>query len=77
MRPERKWGKSYPRGSAVREISTSIITCYCFLDPIAPASCGSKGATKPFFRELFKRKRCLMPMPDYYEWQETPHGKQP
>jgi putative SOS response-associated peptidase YedK len=33
--------------------------------------------TKPFFREPFKSKRCLMPMSGYYEWQDTPHGKQP
>jgi putative SOS response-associated peptidase YedK len=33
--------------------------------------------TKPFFRESFKRKRCLMPISGYYEWQNTPHGKQP
>lgn len=34
-------------------------------------------ATKPFFREPFKTKRCLMPMSGYYEWQDTPQGKQP
>jgi putative SOS response-associated peptidase YedK len=33
--------------------------------------------TKPFFREPFKRRRCLMPLSGYYEWQSTPHGKQP
>jgi putative SOS response-associated peptidase YedK len=33
--------------------------------------------TKPFFRDSFKRKRCLMPISGYYEWQDTPHGKQP
>jgi len=33
--------------------------------------------TKPFFREPFKRKRCLMPISGYYEWQDTPQGKQP
>jgi putative SOS response-associated peptidase YedK len=33
--------------------------------------------TKPFFREPFKRRRCLMPMSGYYEWQNTSHGKQP
>src|ERR1700750_1632142 len=33
--------------------------------------------TKPFFREPFKKKRCLMPVSGYYEWQDTPHGKQP
>jgi putative SOS response-associated peptidase YedK len=34
-------------------------------------------ATKPFFREPFKRKRCLMPVSGYFEWQDTPGGKQP
>jgi putative SOS response-associated peptidase YedK len=32
---------------------------------------------KPAFREPFKRRRCLMPLSGYYEWQSTPHGKQP
>jgi putative SOS response-associated peptidase YedK len=34
-------------------------------------------ATKPFFREPFKQKRCLMPVSGYYEWEDTPGGKQP
>jgi putative SOS response-associated peptidase YedK len=33
--------------------------------------------TKPFFRDAIKRSRCLIPMSGYYEWQDTPHGKQP
>lgn len=33
--------------------------------------------TKPFFREPFKQRRCLMPLSGYYEWQDTPTGKQP
>src|SRR5262245_41854827 len=33
--------------------------------------------TKPFFREPFKKRRCLMPVSGYFEWQDTPHGKQP
>ena len=33
--------------------------------------------TKPFFRDAFKRNRCLIPMSGYYEWQDTPTGKQP
>ncbi len=28
--------------------------------------------TKPFFREPFKKRRCLMPVSGYYEWQATP-----
>jgi putative SOS response-associated peptidase YedK len=33
--------------------------------------------TKPFFRDAFKRTRCLIPVSGYYEWQDTPGGKQP
>jgi putative SOS response-associated peptidase YedK len=33
--------------------------------------------TKPFFREAFKRTRCIIPASGYYEWQDTPDGKQP
>lgn len=33
--------------------------------------------TKPFFREPFKQRRCLLPLSGYYEWQDTPTGKQP
>ena len=33
--------------------------------------------TKPFFREPFKTKRCLMPVSGYFEWQDTPEGKRP
>ena len=32
---------------------------------------------KPFFREPFKHRRCLIPASGYYEWQDTPSGKQP
>ena len=34
-------------------------------------------AEKPFFREAFKRNRCLIPVSGYYEWQDMPDGKQP
>ena len=33
--------------------------------------------TKPVFRDAFKRTRCLIPMSGYYEWHNTPSGKQP
>jgi len=32
--------------------------------------------TKPFFREAFKRTRCIIPASGYYEWQDMPEGKQ-
>lgn len=34
-------------------------------------------ATKPAFRSVFKSKRCLIPADGFYEWQQTPRGKQP
>jgi putative SOS response-associated peptidase YedK len=33
--------------------------------------------TKSVFRDAFERTRCLVPMSGYYEWQNTPSGKQP
>jgi putative SOS response-associated peptidase YedK len=38
---------------------------------------GDTVAEKPVFREAFQRRRCLMPVSGYYEWQDTPTGKQP
>jgi len=34
-------------------------------------------AKKPFFRAALKRTRCLISVSGYYEWQDTPGGKQP
>lgn len=34
-------------------------------------------AEKPMFRDSFKKRRCLTPASGYYEWHDTPTGKQP
>lgn len=34
-------------------------------------------ATKPAFREAFKRRRCLIPATGFYEWSATTTGKRP
>src|SRR5690349_9600831 len=34
-------------------------------------------ATKPSFREAYKKRRCLVLADGFYEWQKTPDGKQP
>ena len=32
---------------------------------------------RPAFREAFQRRRCLVPVDNFYEWRKTPTGKQP
>lgn len=32
---------------------------------------------KPMFRGPFRRKRCIIPVDSFYEWQKTANGKQP
>ena len=32
---------------------------------------------KPSFRNPFQRRRCLLPVDGYYEWETQPSGKQP
>jgi hypothetical protein len=34
-------------------------------------------ASKPMFRDAFKRHRCIIPASGYYEWNAKPDGKQP
>jgi putative SOS response-associated peptidase YedK len=38
---------------------------------------GETVASRPAFRSAFMRRRCLVPMTGYYEWQQTPAGKVP
>ena len=35
------------------------------------------AATKPMFRDSFKRRRCLIPADGFYEWQRKAKGKLP
>ena len=34
-------------------------------------------ATKPMFRDAFKRRRCVIPMSGFYEWRQMADGEQP
>jgi putative SOS response-associated peptidase YedK len=33
--------------------------------------------TKPAFRDAFQRRRCLVPVDNFYEWKKVASGKQP
>jgi putative SOS response-associated peptidase YedK len=33
--------------------------------------------SKPAFRDAFQRRRCLVPVDNFYEWKKTEAGKQP
>lgn len=33
--------------------------------------------TKPFYRDAYQHRRCLVPADGYFEWRKTDHGKQP
>jgi putative SOS response-associated peptidase YedK len=33
--------------------------------------------TRPAFRDAFERRRCLVPVDNFYEWKKTATGKQP
>lgn len=35
------------------------------------------AATSPYFRHAWNAGRCLIPADGWYEWKETPNGKQP
>ena len=34
------------------------------------------AATKPYFRKAWQESRCLVPADGWFEWRETPNGKQ-
>ena len=34
-------------------------------------------ATKPMYRDAFKKRRCVVPMSGFYEWRQMEDGKQP
>jgi putative SOS response-associated peptidase YedK len=34
-------------------------------------------ATKPMFRDAFKKRRCVVPMSGFFEWRQMDDGKQP
>ena len=35
------------------------------------------AASKPMYRDAFRRRRCVIPMSGFYEWRQMEDGKQP
>ena len=43
-----------------------------------PINAKSETAARlPTFREAYRKRRCILPVDGFYEWQATKHGKQP
>jgi len=65
--------------------SKELANCHWGLIPhwakdtkLQPANARADGvASKPFFRDSFKHRRCLIPVNGYYEWSEQNGPKQP
>src|SRR4051812_6701018 len=60
-----RWGL-IPFWAKEEKIGNSLINARC-----------ETLATKPAFREAYRKRRCLVLADGFYEWQKTPDGKQP
>lgn len=69
-----------PQGLALRMMRWGLVPAWS-KDTRDAARCINArcetAATKPSFRAAFRDRRCLVIAHGYYEWQSTPHGKQP
>jgi putative SOS response-associated peptidase YedK len=65
------YGKRYPAAFAVRETEPHKVS-------FANINAKAEGIeNRPAFREALQRRRCLVPVDNFYEWKKTPAGKQP
>ena len=68
------------RGAELAQLRWGLIPSWAKDATIGAKMINARGETvaeKPAFRAAFKRRRCLVPMKGYYEWQKTASGKVP
>lgn len=64
----------------VQALRWGLIPAWAKDEAIATRLINARGETvadKPSFRSAFRRRRCIVPMNGFYEWQSVPGGKQP
>ena len=69
-----------PRGIRLQSMRWGLIPPWAKDKSIGAKLANARAETideKPSFRQPFQRRRCLLPVDGYYEWESRPSGKQP
>jgi hypothetical protein len=76
-----RWSAMTPGGTSAAWTCSAGVACpYWAKDIKVGFAINAKAEgieTKPAFREAFQRRRCLVPIDNFYEWAKTATGKQP
>jgi len=69
-----------PSGARLEAMRWGLIPAWARDKSIGAKLANARAETideKPSFRQPFRRRRCLLPVDGYYEWESRPSGKQP
>ncbi|REE88615.1 putative SOS response-associated peptidase YedK [Paenibacillus taihuensis] len=62
------------------ELKWGLVPSWSESPKVGPKMLNARAETaweKPAFRELIRRKRCIIPADGFYDWRQDPDGKQP